>query len=28
MVRFYGPDQALFDKTWVMPEVEKVSSAT
>jgi hypothetical protein len=25
MVRFYGPDKALFDKTWVMPDVEKVS---
>jgi hypothetical protein len=24
MMRFYGPDKALFDKTWVMPDVEKV----
>ncbi len=25
MVRFYGPEKRLFDKTWVMPDVEKVS---
>ena len=23
--RFYGPDQALFDKTWKLPDIEKVS---
>ena len=25
IARFYGPDKVLFDKTWVMPDVEKVS---
>ena len=25
IARFYGPDKLLFDKTWVMPDVEKVS---
>ncbi len=25
IARFYGPDTLLFDKTWVMPDVEKVS---
>ena len=24
MFRFYGPMPALFDKTWVLPDVEKV----
>ena len=24
-VRFYGPDQPLFDKTWKLPDIEKVS---
>jgi hypothetical protein len=24
VARFYGPQKALFDKTWVMPDVEKV----
>jgi hypothetical protein len=24
MFRFYGPDKALFDKTWKLPDVEKV----
>ena len=23
--RFYGPDQALFDKTWKLPDIEKTS---
>jgi len=22
--RFYGPDQPLFDKTWKLPDIEKV----
>jgi hypothetical protein len=26
LFRFYGPDKPLFDKTWVLPDVEKVSS--
>ena len=25
IARFYGPDKALFEKAWVMPDVEKVS---
>jgi hypothetical protein len=25
VARFYGPQQPLFDKTWVMPDVEKAS---
>ena len=25
IARFYGPDKVLFEKTWVMPDVEKVS---
>ena len=25
MMRLYGPDKALFDKTWVVPDVEKVT---
>ena len=25
IARFYGPDKVLFQKTWVMPDVEKVS---
>jgi hypothetical protein len=25
IARFYGPDKVLFDKTWVLPDVEKVS---
>lgn len=24
--RFYGPDQALFDKTWKLPDIEKVAA--
>jgi hypothetical protein len=24
LFRFYGPDKALFDKTWVLPDIEKV----
>jgi hypothetical protein len=24
LFRFYGPDQPLFDKTWVLPDIEKV----
>src|SRR5262249_22977784 len=27
MFRFYAPTKALFDKTWKMPDVEKVESA-
>ena len=23
--RFYGPDQALFDKTWKLPDIEKLT---
>jgi hypothetical protein len=22
--RFYGPEQPLFDKTWVLPDIERV----
>jgi hypothetical protein len=22
--RFYGPDKALFDKSWTLPDIEKV----
>ena len=25
LVRFYGPEKPLFDKTWVLPDIEKVS---
>ena len=25
IARFYGPDKVLFEKTWVRPDVEKVS---
>jgi hypothetical protein len=25
LFRFYGPDKALFDKTWVLPDIEKVN---
>ena len=25
LFRFYGPEQALFDKTWVLPDVEEVA---
>ena len=25
MFRFYGPDKAVFDKTWVLPSIERVS---
>jgi hypothetical protein len=24
LFRFYGPQQALFDKTWVLPDIEEV----
>jgi hypothetical protein len=24
--RFYGPQQPLFDKTWVLPDIEKVAA--
>jgi len=24
LCRFYGPEQALFDKTWVLPDIEEV----
>jgi hypothetical protein len=24
MFRFYGPDKPLFDKTWVLPDIEKI----
>ena len=23
--RFYGPEPALFDKTWVLPDLERVN---
>jgi hypothetical protein len=23
LFRFYGPDKALFDKTWRLPDIEK-----
>ena len=23
-LRFYGPDQPLFDKTWKLPDIEKM----
>jgi hypothetical protein len=25
MMRFYGPEKALFDKTWVLPDIEPVA---
>lgn len=25
LFRFYGPEQPLFDKTWVLPDIEKVN---
>jgi hypothetical protein len=25
--RFYGPEKAVFDKTWVLPDIERVSGA-
>ena len=25
LLRFYGPDKPLFDKTWVLPDIEKLS---
>jgi hypothetical protein len=27
LFRFYGPDKPLFDKTWVLPDVEKIGWA-
>ena len=24
LFRFYGPEKALFDKTWVLPDIEKI----
>jgi len=24
LFRFYGPENPLFDKTWVLPDIEKV----
>jgi hypothetical protein len=24
LFRFYGPEKAVFDKTWKLPDVEKV----
>jgi hypothetical protein len=24
LVRFYGPEKAVFDKTWVLPDIEKI----
>jgi hypothetical protein len=26
LFRFYGPEKPLFDKTWKLPDVEKVDS--
>ncbi|HVL20527.1 MAG TPA: DUF1214 domain-containing protein, partial [Amaricoccus sp.] len=25
MMRFYGPEKALFDKTWVLPDIEPMA---
>jgi hypothetical protein len=25
LFRFYGPEKSLFDKTWVLPDIEKIS---
>jgi len=25
MFRFYGPDKSLFEKTWKLPEIERVN---
>jgi hypothetical protein len=25
LFRFYGPQKAIFDKTWQLPDIEKVS---
>lgn len=27
MMRFYGPQKPLFDKTWVLPDVEKIAAS-
>jgi hypothetical protein len=24
LFRFYGPEKALFDKTWKLPDIEKI----
>jgi len=24
LCRFYGPEKALFEKTWVLPDIEKL----
>ena len=26
LFRLYGPEKALFDKTWVLPDIEKVEA--
>jgi hypothetical protein len=28
LFRFYGPEEPLFEKTWRLPDIEKVHSAT
>ena len=25
MIRFYGPEKSLFDKTWKLPDIEQVN---
>jgi hypothetical protein len=26
LFRFYGPTQALFDKSWVLPDIEQMTA--
>jgi hypothetical protein len=26
LFRFYGPEKALFDKTWKLPDIENISA--
>jgi hypothetical protein len=28
LFRFYGPEKPLFDKTWRLPDIERVSGPT
>jgi hypothetical protein len=25
LFRFYGPEKALFDKTWMLPDIEQIT---
>ena len=26
LFRFYGPEKPLFDKTWVLPDIERIAA--